>query len=200
MFKYRESTKIEHTIVRVLILRPINVDSSVILHVYQINVQCGSTFAQLICTEEIHFSYLICNVLKGSIFWLSHRAKITRKNTTFILFFSRSLLKLIIGCTFSSFTKNSQWSLRSLRHASQRQGDYSSCGVICALFGEFFFGQRQSLMFDTSPSTIKFQRLAIWRTMVEHAVATGSLCRACGETECPKNPGGKVDKWVSDDT
>lgn len=64
----------------------------------------------------------------------------------------------------------------------------------CALFAEYLLGQRQSLMFDAS--NINFYRNAMWRTMVENAAEEASLCRTCGEKECPRNSGGKVDKWV----
>ena len=74
-------------------------------------------------------------------------------------------------------------------------GDISSCGIFCALFGEFLLGERPSLMFDTSNITV--HRQAIWRSMVDHAVDADNLCRTCGEQECPHNSGGNVDEWVS---
>ena len=93
---------------------------------------------------------------------------------------------------FSSFTKEHTWKMRSLRHSSQR--DSSSCRVFCALFGEYLLGRRLSMSFETF--NMEFQRQSIWRSMVEAAVETDSLCRTCGEAECSKNSRGHVDKWV----
>ena len=94
----------------------------------------------------------------------------------------------------SSFANHKDWTLRSFRHASQGLGETSSCGVFCALFAECLLGHRKSFLFDTSD--IQFHRHAIWRSMVEDAAESASLCRTCGEKECPQNIGGNVDKWV----
>lgn len=89
------------------------------------------------------------------------------------------------------------WRSQKVSHSYQKKGDGDSCGVLCCCYAEFFVGHRRSLLFDNDRSSTNKHRLAMWKTVLQHADPAESRCRRCGEEDSPKNVGGMLDKWVS---
>lgn len=71
------------------------------------------------------------------------------------------------------------------------QMDGYNCGLFCALFAEYLFGNRLC-KFSSSAKPLKPQRLQIWKNMLRWAKETRNLCFE----DSPMNPRGKSDYWV----